>query len=169
VNPGLAVLWAYAAWSCHHRARRGPDLTGRSLPGARDFGIASDADLATAYLVHVGPNAQAFHDGPLGAARTSAVTAALLAADLTRAAQRKPFAPLSRRSLCGGGTESEDRYTAMSNLINQPLPPRDFIAMVNEHIERIEAHLGELRAAIRGYFAGVEHTVEIFRERDIED
>jgi hypothetical protein len=54
----------------------------------------------------------------------------------------------------------------MSNLINQPLPPRDFVAFVYSQIERIEVHLGELRGALTGYFAGVEHSVEVARERE---
>ena len=57
----------------------------------------------------------------------------------------------------------------MSNTENLPLPPRDFIARVDADIERLEVHLGELRATLRGYFAGVEHTVEILRERDATD
>lgn len=56
----------------------------------------------------------------------------------------------------------------MSNLINQPLPPRDFVASVYNHIQRIEAHLAELHATLRGYFAGVEHAADVSREREAE-
>lgn len=54
----------------------------------------------------------------------------------------------------------------MSNTENLPLPPRDFIAKVDSDIERLEVHLGELRATLRGYFAGVEHTAEVLRDRE---
>jgi hypothetical protein len=43
----------------------------------------------------------------------------------------------------------------VSNLLNQPLPHGDFVAMIDERIERLEVQARELRAVLTGYFAGV--------------
>lgn len=44
----------------------------------------------------------------------------------------------------------------MPNTLNLPLPPRDFAAFIEERFELIEVTLAEVRAAARGYVAGIE-------------